>query len=183
LVDEPYFQSWLKCDESLLYISGNPGSGKTFLASAVISLLQSKIVEAPDSWHGAAVGFYFIRKDDTHCRAGGFHQALRDVSWQLTRFDPNYTDHVASQCRSCADIETLPAVWRKLFTSYFRMPGCLLYLILDGIDEAQEESDYGRRSFLKLISDIAGINYNQFWRPESAYGLHFVITLSWGRIR
>jgi hypothetical protein len=88
----------------------------------------------------------------------GFHQALRDVAWQITRVDPRYADHVSSQCRTYTDIETLPSAWRKLFTSYFVYGGSTsLYLIIDGLDEAEEDSDYGGDEFLRLIADLQGM--------------------------
>jgi hypothetical protein len=80
------------------------------------------------------------------------------VPWQITRVDPRYADHVSSQCRTYTDIEILPSAWRKLFTSYFVYGGSAsLYLIIDGLDEAEEYGDYGRDEFLRLIADLRGM--------------------------
>ncbi|KAF2682294.1 hypothetical protein K458DRAFT_456173 [Lentithecium fluviatile CBS 122367] len=133
-----------------------PGSGMTFLASYVVSLLESKIADGFGPWRGVAAGFFFFVKDDTDCRIGGFLQALRDIAWQITRFDSEYADHISTYCRSWADIETLPSARRKLFTSYFRTPSRSLYLVLGGMDEAEEDGEFGHRNFLNLISDIQG---------------------------
>jgi hypothetical protein len=157
LMAEPAFQSLLRRDSSLLWICGSPGCGKTFLASAVISLIQSNIANRLEGWCESAVGFYFLSKNDAHTRIGGYHQALRDIAWQITRFYPDYTDHVALQCRSGTDIETLPSAWRKLFVSYFG-GSCQssLYLIIDGVDETEDDGDYGRCKFFELLSDLQG---------------------------
>lgn len=157
LISEPAFQSWMRRDKSLLWICGSPGCGKTFLASAIISLIQSNIADGLGGWHHNAVGFYFLSKNDAHTRIGGFHQALRDIAWQITRFNTNYTDHVASQCRSGTDIETLPSAWRKLSVGYFNGSSQgSLYLVIEGLDETEDDGAYGRCEFLKLLSDLQG---------------------------
>jgi hypothetical protein len=131
LLAEPTFASWLRQEHPLLWICGSPGWGKTFLASSIISLVQSNISGKIGQWQSKSVGFFFLSKNDVHTRIGAFHQGLRDVAWQITRFDPKYTDHVSSQCRSYTDIETLPSAWRKLFASYFVYGGLpSLYLIM-----------------------------------------------------
>ncbi|KAL1597878.1 hypothetical protein SLS60_008365 [Paraconiothyrium brasiliense] len=156
LLEEPAFQSWLQGSEPLLWICGSPGSGKTYLASSAITMLQAKSAGAADGWRSTAAGFFFFNKSEVGCMIGGFHQALRDVAWQITRFNADYTDHVTSQCRSWADIETVPSAWRKLITRYFSKEGRTLYLVFDGIDEAEEGGDRGRAAFLKLLPDITG---------------------------
>lgn len=157
LWSEPAFQSWLRRDHSLLWICGSPGCGKTYLASAIVSLIQSNIARSLNGWRSSAVGFFFLSKNDTHTRIGGFHQAFRDMAWQITRSHGSYADHVASQCRTGTDIETLPSAWRKLFVTYFGPASTnSLYLIIDGFDEAEDEGEYGRGEFLKLLSDLQG---------------------------
>ncbi|KAH5327358.1 hypothetical protein HBI12_074650 [Parastagonospora nodorum] len=141
LLSEPAFQSWLRRDRSLLWICGSPGCGKTFLASAFISLIQSNIAKALDGFRNGVVGFYFLSKNDAHTRIGGFHQALKDIAWQITRLNPSYSGHVTSNCRSTTDIEI----------SQSKTP---LYLVIDGLDEAEEDGEYGRSEFLKLLSDL-----------------------------
>ena len=157
LHSEPAFQSWIRQDSPLLWICGHPGCGKTFLASSVISLVQSNIISGDDAWRTSSVGFFYVSKNDRHTRIGGFHQALRDVAWQITRYNPTYARHIASQCHSWADIETLASAWRTLFTAYFNDASRSLYLVIDGLDEAEEDGDYGRNEFLKLLPDLQGM--------------------------
>jgi hypothetical protein len=156
-MSESALQSWLRSDSLLLWICGSPGCGKTFLAIAVTSLIQLNIANVLDGWRNSAVGFYFLSKNDTHTRIGAYHQALRAIAWQRTRFIADYTNHVASQCHSSTDIETLPSAWRKLFVSYFS-GSCQssLYPVIDGLDETEDDGEYGRCEFLKLLSDLQG---------------------------
>ncbi|KAF2791191.1 hypothetical protein K505DRAFT_281236 [Melanomma pulvis-pyrius CBS 109.77] len=156
LQSEPLFQRWLRQDESLLWIAGNPGSGKTFLATAVVSSLLNEAARRNGSGHDTSVGFFFFDKTGPYNRVGGFHQALKDVAWQISRVNTDYADHISSQCRSWADVDTTHSAWRKLFTSYFGSPGRPLYLILDGIDETDETGDHGREEFLSLLPDLTG---------------------------
>jgi hypothetical protein len=82
---------------------------------------------------------------------------LRDIAGQLSRTDAGFADHVLTHCRSFADIDTIPSIWRRLYTEYFGRNGRTLYLILDGMDEAEEGGDYGREQFLKILPDIIGM--------------------------
>jgi Cdc6-like AAA superfamily ATPase len=66
LLSEPAFQSWLHRNESLLWLHGRPGCGKTFLASAVVSLLQSNITKGLDGWQNNVIGFFFLSKNDAY---------------------------------------------------------------------------------------------------------------------
>lgn len=157
LETEPRFLSWLKRDEPLLWICGTPGCGKTYLASSVVSLIQSNIANSLDGWRNSVIGFFFLRKNNTYTRIGGFHQALRDVAWQITRLDARYATHLAAQCRSSTDIETLSSAWRKLFLSYFGFGSSQsLYLVIDGLDEAEDTGDFGHNEFLELLADLEG---------------------------
>lgn len=156
LQNEPLFQRWLRQDESLLWIAGNPGSGKTFVASAVVSSLLNEVALGKAPWHDTSVGFFFFDKTGPNNRVGGFHQALKDVAWQISRVNTDYADYISSQCRSWADVDTTHSAWRKLFTSYFGSTGRSLYLILDGIDETDEIGDHGREEFLSLLPDLTG---------------------------
>jgi hypothetical protein len=80
------------------------------------------------------------------------------MAWQITRYDSSYADHVSSSCRSSTDIETLPSAWRKLFLDYFgKASQKSLYLVIDGLDEAEDGGEYGRREFLRLLTDLQGM--------------------------
>jgi hypothetical protein len=108
----------------------------------------------------STVGFFFLGTNNSHTRIGAFQQALRDVAWQISRLDTKYADHVASQCRSVEDIETLPSAWRKLFVGYFGAASrSTLYLVIDGLDEVEEDGEYGRAEFLNLLSAFQGACY------------------------
>ncbi|KAF2866425.1 hypothetical protein BDV95DRAFT_210139 [Massariosphaeria phaeospora] len=78
LLAEPVFESWLNQNDALLWICGSPGSGKTFVAGSIVTMLHASQFSNQPQWQDTSVSFYFFGERN---RIGGFHQALRDMAW------------------------------------------------------------------------------------------------------
>lgn len=156
--DEPPFQKWIDQTEPVLWISGNPGSGKTFLAESIISHLKQQNPQGVHHPSHVSIGFYFFK--DSESRTRKVHQALRDIAYQISQNDAVYEKHLAARCSSAEDIETISSTWRNLFRDFFISQSKVdsqAYVVLDGIDEAFETE---RKEFLELLSDLIEASSN-----------------------
>ena len=150
--EEKYFQSWVNKTFPVLWVSGIPGAGKSFLSSAMISYLKEQYPAGVHDGAQVSLGYFFFKDDDLSTRS--YHQALRDLAFQICSNDPVYANYIESVCGSCNDVETLGSAWRVLFREYYVENDTVdstVYLIMDGIDEAY---DAERSEFLNLLQDL-----------------------------
>ena len=155
---EDIFQGWLSRDTPVIFVSGNPGAGKSYLSTNIISLLREKYPQGIQSTSLVSVGYFFFKDDNPDTRS--IHLALRDLAFQISKSDPVYRKHIVA-IEQYEKICSLESAWRLLFVDYFlKKPGVdsSVYILLDGVDEASDEE---RRIFLSLAKDL----YNA---PEKA---------------
>lgn len=149
---EDLFKKWVEKDIPILWISGNPGAGKSYLSSNIITFLTDQYPQGITHPSHVSVGYFFFKDDNPKTRS--FHHALCDLSYQISQNDPIYAKYLTNSCLSHDDIRTLTSAWRNLFVNFFmKKPGLQssVYLVLDGVDEAFEEE---RKEFLELGKDI-----------------------------
>ena len=150
--NEQLFKSWMNQKNPVLWVSGNPGSGKSYLSGNIISYLREQHPQGVQHPSHTSVGYFFFKDSDPQTRS--FHQALRDLAYQISQNDPVYAKYIDSQCQSPDDIKTIQSVWRKLFVDFFLQNDRIdssVYLVIDGVDEANEAE---RQLFLELLSDL-----------------------------
>jgi fungal STAND N-terminal Goodbye domain/NACHT domain len=136
---EDFFRTWIKRSIPVLWISGMPGAGKSFLSCSIVSYLYEHHNPGVQSSFQASIGYFFFKDNDPETRS--VHHALRDVAYQICLNDPVYARHVTRVCETPNDIKTIESAWRKLFLQFFVESderGRSVYIILDGIDEAFE---------------------------------------------
>jgi tetratricopeptide (TPR) repeat protein len=133
---EERIRSWWQGSESLLWIHGGPGVGKSYLASKIISDLakvETSVSSAP------IVASFFIKNNDVDLRS--LNKALRTLAWQVAIQHPSFAEHAEEFCLK-EDPANSYVVWRKLLVEYFgksspdARPCCF---VIDGIDEADPE--------------------------------------------
>ena len=150
--DEPLFQAWVGRKVPLLWVTGTPGAGKSYLSANIISILRDANPQGMQSTAHVSVGYFFFKDSNPETRS--FLQALRDLAYQISQNDSVYAKHMCSSCQSQDDIKTIRSAWRKLYVDFFVRGGDLdssVYLILDGVDEAY---DAERKVFLELLNDL-----------------------------
>ncbi|RAL07814.1 NACHT and TPR domain protein [Aspergillus homomorphus CBS 101889] len=148
---EGIFQSWLRRDTPVIFVSGNPGAGKSYLSTNIISLLREQYTLGTQSTSLVSVGYFFFKDDNPDTRS--IHAALRDLAFQISKSDPVYQRHIASVERY-EMINSLESAWRRLFVDYFlKKPNVdgRVYILLDAVDEASDEE---RKRFLGLAKDL-----------------------------
>lgn len=175
LREESEFVDWIDGSKSVLWISGNPGAGKSYLATNVVTYLE----EMPD----VSRGFFFFKDDDPITRSA--HQALRDIAFQIAQSDPLYASYVCSCIDSPEDIPTLQSLWRNLFLDVFvtkakdtnptmkRASDRPVHLVFDALDETFAED---RAELFELMKDLQGcderIRILLLGRPQIADEMH-----------
>ncbi|KAL2871688.1 NACHT and TPR domain protein [Aspergillus lucknowensis] len=149
--DEDIFKAWLNKETPVIFVSGNPGAGKSYLSTNIISFLREKYPRHVQSTLLISVGYFFFKDDNPDTRS--FHQALRDLAFQISRNDPVYHKYIAT-VQDYEKINTLQSAWRLLFAEYFlKKPNVEsnVYILFDGVDEAFDDE---RRTFLGLAKDL-----------------------------
>ncbi|KAL5341396.1 NACHT and TPR domain protein [Aspergillus crustosus] len=148
--DEEVFNRWLSRETPMIFISGNPGAGKSYLSTNIISFLREKYPRGQGT-SLTSVGYFFFKDDNPNTRS--FHQALRDLAFQISKNDPVYHKYLAT-IEDYERISTLESAWRLLFVDYFlkkRNVESTVYILFDALDEAFDEE---RRDFLSLAKDL-----------------------------
>ena len=160
---EEALTAWIGPNEQpLLWISGNPGSGKSFLTYNIINyihqLAQNASSEVPDD---ASVAYFFFRDNDAKTQS--VQQALRDMSYQLTQCDPVYAKYLAARSHSPGEIASVRTAWSTLFADYWLGNGGTgtAYLFLDGLDESFPAD---REILFELLRDVQDADENSRMR-------------------
>ncbi|KAI9045141.1 uncharacterized protein KD926_009555 [Aspergillus affinis] len=149
---EQLFRAWTDQENPVLWVSGNPGSGKSFLSENIISFLQEMHPQGVSHPSRTSIGYFFFKDSNPETRS--FHRALRDLAYQIYQNDPLYQRYIQQNCHSPQDVKTIQSAWRTLFINYFAdttAGDSSVFLVFDGVDEAFQED---RQTFLGLLSDL-----------------------------
>ncbi|KAL4933037.1 ATP-binding protein [Aspergillus undulatus] len=148
---ENTFRSWLSRENPIIFVSGNPGAGKSYLATNIISFLREEHPQHVQSTCSVSIGYIFFKDDNPDTRS--FHQALRDLAFQISKNDPVYQKYLAS-IEDHERLSTLESAWRLLFVEYFLNKTNIqssVYILIDAVDEALDNE---RSVFFRLAKDL-----------------------------
>lgn len=111
----------------------------------------SALKEQFDGDSQTSIAFYFFRADDDD-ESRSAESMLKSCAYQVAAHDIRYREEVNAELqrdesRWIKDASNAKALWRRLFTSKFPKPGRKVILLLDGVDEAEDDS-------IKRIIDI-----------------------------
>lgn len=150
---EKFFQAWHEKKIPILWVSGNPGAGKSFISSNIISFLKDSHPQGVQHPSYVSVAYFFFKDDNPKTRS--FQQALRDLAYQIGQNDFVYAKFITTNYDSPEDVSTLESTWRNLFVEFFLQKKDIdnsVYIIIDGVDEAFESE---RKPFLDLLRDVS----------------------------
>ncbi|KAE8356745.1 tetratricopeptide repeat domain protein [Aspergillus coremiiformis] len=150
--DEQHFQEWINKNKPVLWVTGTPGAGKSYISSNIITYLKERHPQNVQHPSHVSVAYFFFKDDNPKSRS--FHQALRDIAFKISQNDPMYAKHIAACVDSIEDISTLQSLWQKLYVDFFIQNDVLdssVYIVLDALDEAFAED---RQAFFELLEDI-----------------------------
>ncbi|KAI0265416.1 hypothetical protein BC834DRAFT_1033181, partial [Gloeopeniophorella convolvens] len=158
LVKSSAFLEW-KEQGSLLWISGKPGAGKTFLCSTVVEDLRN-LPANPGVWKIYTAYFYCTFRDTEKQNIQGL---LRSILHQLSAQSDTYFAilfHLFSEKYSgdpkVKPIDTDLVRYLKEMLKY--SDGIPTYIIVDGLDECPNSGTTSeRQAILKLLEDLVGL--------------------------
>lgn len=135
----------------MLWISGKPGSGKTYLAGYITEVLEEV---------GPTAAFFCATKDAGRTDAGNI---LRTLCWQLLQQMKRLIGEVAGLVRAAG------TVTRKLLRSILKLlvrhEQRNAYIVLDGVDECEASN---RAAILDTLDELSGpVCVIVLSRPES----------------
>lgn len=155
LLQRQAFQEWVGNSPNksgFLWLTGNPGSGKSILASFVIALLKKRSFAGSCHYHFFLAGHQTKRTLSYLLRSIALQAALSHKSF-CSRFLELYenTEIVFSQQKATI-------IWEKIFEGIlFRQPSQdPFFWVFDGLDEAESPTELIR--FLSKIRAARRIN-------------------------
>jgi Cdc6-like AAA superfamily ATPase len=114
---EDAYINWSGSEAPILWVSGMPGSGKSFLAYTIITHLRAKFANEEGTAGRTSVGFTFFRDNKNQTRS--LEQALRDIAFQLAQTDELYAKHICDCVQNESEVSTIRSAWQKLFVDFF----------------------------------------------------------------
>ncbi|KAF8536548.1 hypothetical protein BDD12DRAFT_918318 [Trichophaea hybrida] len=135
-------------ESSLLWVSADPGCGKSVLASFLVDELKSPVSQ---SELPGTVCFFFFKDDDEQQKNSTF--ALSALLHQLFTAKSSLIKHAMEEFKGKGEKFTkeLGVLWR-IFTAAATDPGCgNVICIIDGLDECEEST---RNELIKFLVSI-----------------------------
>ncbi|WQF78985.1 Putative tetratricopeptide-like helical domain superfamily, fungal STAND Goodbye [Colletotrichum destructivum] len=148
IFDDPSLKDWLAGKVRFLWISGNPGTGKSYITSRLVSWGQDLLNKQETN---NMMGYFFFRQNNPESRS--MTQALRDIAYQISEQDVFYGKQLVSEVSTGDEIKTVSSAFRKLLVE-----PCVpdkwkryIYVLMDGLDEADPREV---KEFLSLLDDL-----------------------------
>lgn len=149
ILEDPSLKAWLAGEVRFLWISGNPGTGKSYLTSRLVSWGQDLLNKQETN---NMMGYFFFRQNNPESRS--MTQALRDMAYQISEQDVFYGKQLIREVSTSDEIKTVSSAFRKLLVE-----PCIpdkwkrhIYLLMDGLDEAEPAEV---KEFLSLLEDLS----------------------------
>ncbi|KAK6519902.1 hypothetical protein TWF506_000197 [Arthrobotrys conoides] len=167
---EAAYTTWFSGETSLLFIVGEPGSGKTHLATSIINEVQDRCSRSKDggleTTGPISTAFFFIRESDTQLL--NVNEMLKALAYQIIESDPLFRRHAIEICKSSWNTMTAEDTWKNLFQRYYReiATNASVVIILDGLDEAPKADQ-------QIITNILKPSSNE--SESQGRGIQFVV--------
>jgi hypothetical protein len=90
VLKENIFKSWVEQGTPIIFVSGTPGAGKSYLTASMIAFLKDQF--APHNDTQVSTAYFFFKDNNPDTRS--VHQALRDLAYQICITNATYQKHV-----------------------------------------------------------------------------------------
>lgn len=132
---------------SILHIDGNPGSGKSILASFLIQYLEQQ---------GLSTQFWYFRFDDQFKRS--IRQCLLSIAFQMLQSFPEYSHRLLAIASSIETVarSDIRSLWQKLFVNILDKLGDHdpIYWVIDAVDESESA-----QTFLSVFGSLKTLKF------------------------
>jgi hypothetical protein len=141
------YKAWLNGETPVLWLAGEAGVGKSHLAYSAIRTLQERTKSHPRT----SVAYFFFQEGNELFRSG--RNALCSIGLQMAMQDHKLRETMASLISDdCCVQWAIPYIWKWVFLDVFKGDqDAELFLVLDGVDEAEAEDFY---PVLACLSDV-----------------------------
>ncbi|KAG4441578.1 hypothetical protein IFR05_002963 [Cadophora sp. M221] len=147
IFDTPEYQAWMEGGSQILWCWGQPGAGKTILASTIIDRLLTGLMPS-----NVAVAFVYCNYKER--RAQNFPALIASLVQQLVQCSDSVPEDVRLLFEQCRSKNTSPTVgqvtgmFRSLLASFKRT-----FIVVDGLDECSG-TDETRSNLIKLLNSL-----------------------------
>lgn len=152
--EDPQYKAWCSgASAPILAIEGKEGSGKSFLASTIISQLKKQRA-ADMSTRRISTAYYFVEGDSREelKRATNLESVAKSLVWQFAQAERRYLRSVAGLCQKMGEVDPRDISKHLLFSNedLARMD-VTFYIVIDGLGDSVGE---GMMRFLARASTI-----------------------------
>jgi type II secretory pathway predicted ATPase ExeA len=129
LLCEEAFKAWSERAFRILWVLGEAGTGKSHLSGLIVETLLKDATQTPRT----SVGYFFFSKATLSVR-----KALCSVVSQIAEMDRTFCAKATREIGDKSPDElTIEELWSKFFSTHYQKGSTAqLYIVLDGIDEA-----------------------------------------------
>ena len=141
LTSEKPYSSWINGDFPFLWVSGGPGTGKSYLSTMTIERLKGLYPQDSSYSSNTSVAYFFIKEDDQELR--NLNDIFKRIAHQITLVDPAYRQHALRACSTPELLYNVKSTWQTLFIDFFGPKLNIInsaFIVIDGVDEATHES-------------------------------------------
>ena len=141
LASEQPYSNWVTGNIPLLWVSGGPGTGKSYLSTMTIERLKRLYPQDASYFNNTSIAYFFIKEDDQEMRI--LNDILKRIAFQIALVDPVFWKHALRACSIAGSLYTVKDTWKKLFLDFFGSEHDMVnsaFVVIDGVDEATQES-------------------------------------------
>ncbi|KAF2848626.1 hypothetical protein T440DRAFT_500299 [Plenodomus tracheiphilus IPT5] len=168
ILTHPAYMSWIAAEGSgILWVTGEPGCGKTMLSAYLVDHLRSGRVESV-----RPQVFFFFCDDRVKSQRDG-NAILRGILYQIIQQHRKFMKHVKSRFEMDGPslATSFPALWELLLKIAADSPSGAIRIIVDAIDECEVRT---HNSFLDAIMQLVNGPKEDYRQSQNC--IKFLIT-------
>jgi AAA ATPase-like protein len=165
LFQESAYTSWLNQSQNakpLLFVTGPPGTGKSFLSTFTISRIKERYM---------STAYFYVKASDSASQ--DLCTLLKTLAYQLALNDFEFRKHSVDVLGKEDALISPKAIWNSLFLAHFgplsNNPGRQTVIVIDGLDEAPSNTVKTIVDLFRGLLNCSGTNklfIALFGRPE-----------------